>query len=206
MDKPFRLKTNKPRYLINSVCMANACFITVSFFSMLLIWREVDVLEETYVANQRNNLVNVTHEMDGLLRFNTDRMMFFRHGMQSAFEQPLDVGVLRSASQRHLSQRHQEAWRVVLPNCYALPVFGVSGSIVGNNPVLLKDDPLAADKLMTTLELRYLLNLAQHNRNLAKRMQHIFRSSFFTSILPLRDEPQVMTHHSRAISAFWFTR
>lgn len=33
-----------------------------------LIWREINVLEEAYVANQRN-LANVAHEMDGLLQF-----------------------------------------------------------------------------------------------------------------------------------------
>lgn len=176
------------------------------FFSTLLIWREINVLEEAYVANQRNNLANVAHEMDGLLQFNIDRMMFFRHGMQSALEQPLDIDVLRSASQRYLSQRHQEAWRVALPNRRTLPVFGVSGSVVGNNPMLLKEDPLAADELMATLELGYLLNLTQHDRDFAERMQYISRSGFFTSTLPLRDESQVMTHYSQAISALWFTR
>jgi hypothetical protein len=61
-------------------------FYRSAFFSTLLIWREINVLEEAYVANQRNNLANVAHEMDGLLQFNIDRMMFFRHGMQSALE------------------------------------------------------------------------------------------------------------------------
>jgi hypothetical protein len=95
---------------------------------------------------------------------------------------------------------------VALPNRRTLPVFGVSGSVVGNNPMLLKDDPLAADELMATLELGYLLNLTQHDRDFAERMQYISRSGFFTSTLPLRDESQVMTHYSQAISALWFTR
>jgi hypothetical protein len=180
--------------------VVNACFIAVLFFSTLLIWREINVLEEAYVANQRNNLANVAHEMDGLLQFNIDRMMFFRHGMQSALEQPLDIDVLRKASQRYLSQRHQEAWRVALPNRRTLPVFGVSGSVAGD-PILLVDDPLAADELMATLELGYLLNLTQHDRDFAERMQYISRSGFFTSTLPLRDESQVITHYSQAISA-----
>ncbi|WET94963.1 hypothetical protein P3W47_15110, partial [Klebsiella quasipneumoniae] len=30
------------------------------------------------------------------------------------------------ASQRYLNQRHQEIWRVALPNRRTLPVFGVS--------------------------------------------------------------------------------
>jgi hypothetical protein len=50
------------------------------FFSTLLIWREVMVLEGAYVTNQRNNLENVAHEMDSLLLFNIDRMVFFATG------------------------------------------------------------------------------------------------------------------------------
>jgi uncharacterized membrane protein YjdF len=114
MDKPLRLKLKKRYHLTRPAHVVNVCFIVVLFFSTLLIWREINVLEEAYVANQRNNLANVAHEMDGLLQFNIDRMMFFRHGMQSALEQPLDIDVLRKASQRYLSQRHQEAWRVAL--------------------------------------------------------------------------------------------
>lgn len=206
MDKPLRLKLKKCYHLARPAHVVNACFIAVLFFSTLLIWREINVLEEAYVANQRNNLANVAHEMDGLLQFNIDRMMFFRHGMQAALEQPLDIDVLRKASQRYLSQRHQQAWRVALPNRRTLPVFGISGSVAGDNPILLVDDPLAADELMATLELGYLLNLTQHDRDFAERMQYISRSGFFTSTLPLRDESQVITHYSQALGAPWFTR
>ncbi|HCD2099571.1 TPA: cellulose biosynthesis regulator YedQ [Klebsiella pneumoniae] len=206
MDKPLRLKLKKCYHLARPAHVVNACFIAVLFFSTLLIWREINVLEEAYVANQRNNLANVAHEMDGLLQFNIDRMMFFRHGMQAALEQPLDIDVLRKASQRYLSQRHQQAWRVALPNRRTLPVFGISGSVAGHNPILLVDDPLAADELMATLERGYLLNLTQHDRDFAERMQYISRSGFFTSTLPLRDESQVITHYSQALGAPWFTR
>ena len=206
MDKPLRLKLKKRYFLTRPAHVVNVCFIVVLFFSTLLIWREINVLEEAYVANQRNNLANVAHEMDGLLQFNIDRMMFFRHGMQSALERPLDVDVLHEASQRYLNQRHQEIWRVALPNRRTLPVFGVSESVVRENPLLLPDDPLVVNELMATLELGYLLNLTQHDRDFAERMQYISRSGFFTSTLPLRDESQVMTHYSQAISALWFTR
>ncbi|STV41245.1 diguanylate cyclase [Klebsiella pneumoniae subsp. ozaenae] len=109
-------------------------------------------------------------------------------------------------AQRYLSQRHQQAWRVALPNRRTLPVFGISGSVAGDNPILLVDDPLAADELMATLELGYLLNLTQHDRDFAERMQYISRSGFFTSTLPLRDESQVIRHYSQALGAPWFTR
>ncbi|PLN74549.1 cellulose biosynthesis regulator YedQ, partial [Klebsiella quasipneumoniae] len=173
MEKPLRLKLKKLYHLTRPAHVVNVCFIVVLFFSTLLIWREINVLEEAYVANQRNNLANVAHEMDGLLQFNIDRMMFFRHGMQSALERPLDVDVLHEASQRYLSQRHQETWRVALPNRRTLPVFGVSEGVVRDHPLLLPDDPLVVNELMATLELGYLLNLTQHDRDFAERMQYI---------------------------------
>lgn len=77
MEKPLRLKLKKLYHLTRPAHVVNICFIVVLFFSTLLIWREINVLEEAYVANQRNNLANVAHEMDGLLQFNIDRMMFF---------------------------------------------------------------------------------------------------------------------------------
>ena len=92
--------------------------------------------------------------------------------MQAALEQPLDIDVLRKASQRYRASAISRR-RVALPNRRTLPVFGISGSVAGHNPILLVDDPLAADELMATLELGYLLNLTQHDRDFAERMQYI---------------------------------
>lgn len=89
MDKP--MWVNKLRHVLSPGYVVNLCFFIVFCFSTLLIWREVKILEEAYVANQRNNLENVTHELDGLLQFNIDRMIFFRNGMQSALGTPLDL-------------------------------------------------------------------------------------------------------------------
>ena len=52
MDKPLRLKLKKCYHLARPAHVVNACFIAVLFFSTLLIWREINVLEEAYVANQ----------------------------------------------------------------------------------------------------------------------------------------------------------
>lgn len=68
--------------------VVNICFLVVLFFSTLLTWRETIVLEDAYISSQRNNLKNVTNDMDAQLQFNTDRLMFFRNGMQSALQIP----------------------------------------------------------------------------------------------------------------------
>lgn len=51
MDKPLRLKLKKRYFLTRPAHVVNVCFIVVLFFSTLLIWREINVLEEAYVAN-----------------------------------------------------------------------------------------------------------------------------------------------------------
>ena len=120
MDKP--LWPKKFRRLFNPGRVVNICFIVVLFFSTLLIWREIRVLEEAYVANQRNNLENVAHEMDGLLQFNLNRLLFFRNSMQSALENPLDFAILRRAEQEYISKRHDPIWSVELNNRRTLTV------------------------------------------------------------------------------------
>ncbi len=98
--------------------------------------------------------------------------------MQSALERPLDVDVLHEASQRYLSQRHRETggWRSQPPD--AAGVWRLGGRRQ-DHPLLLPDDPLVVNELMATLELGYLLNLTQHDRDFAERMQYISRSGFY---------------------------
>jgi hypothetical protein len=148
-------------------------------FSTLLIWREVMVLEGAYVTNQRNNLENVAHEMDSLLLFNIDRMVFFRNGMQSALETPLDFEILRNAEQEYMSKRHEPIWSVALHNRRTLPVYGVSDDFVDSQSSLSRNDALTGNELMAVLELGYLLRLVENNRGFNERMLYISRSGFY---------------------------
>lgn len=161
--------------------MVNICFIVVLFFSTLLIWREIRVLEEAYVANQRNNLENVAHEMDGLLQFNLNRLLFFRNSMQSALENPLDFAILRRAEQEYISKRHDPIWSVELNNRRTLTVYGVSDSFVDADDLLSRNNPQASNELMATLELGYLLRLTNNNRIFSERMSYVSRCGFYTT-------------------------
>ena len=120
MDKLMWVK--KLRQILSPGYVVNLCFFIVFCFSTLLIWREIKVLEEAYVANQRNNLENVSHEFDSLLQFNIDRMIFFRNGMQSALGTPLDFVVLRKAEEDYLKKRHDPLWSVEIHNRRTLPM------------------------------------------------------------------------------------
>lgn len=204
MNKP--LWVRKLRRFSSPGHVVNFCFVAVLFFSTLLIWREIMVLEEAYVDNQRNNLANVAHEMDGLLQFNIDRMIFFRNGMQSALETPLDFTILRNAEQEYMSRRHEAIWSVALHNRRTLPVYGVSDAFVDKANILSRDNPLSGNELMATLELGYLLRLTNNNRGFTERMLYVSRSGFFISTETLKNTAQALERYSDATRSPWFTR
>lgn len=204
MDKLIWVK--KLRRILSPGYVVNLCFFIVFCSSTLLIWREIKVLEEAYVANQRNNLENVAHEFDSLLQFNIDRMIFFRNGMHSALGTPLDFAVLRKAEEDYLARRHDPIWSVEIHNRRTLPVYGVADAFVAGNELLSRDNSISGKEVMATLELGYLLRLANNNRGFAKRMLYVSRSGFFTSTVPPENATQALTLYSRAINNAWFTR
>ncbi|WBW63025.1 cellulose biosynthesis regulator diguanylate cyclase DgcQ [Klebsiella electrica] len=204
MDKP--LWVRKLRRVSGPGHVVNYCFVAVLFFSTLLIWREVAVLEEAYVTNQRNNLENVAHEMDSLLLFNIDRMVFFRNGMQSALETPLDFEILRNAEQEYMSKRHDPIWSVALHNRRTLPVYGVSDAFVDSQSMLSRHNARTGNELMAALELGYLLRLVDENRGFNEGMLYISRSGFFTGTTLPKNAVQAQARYTHAIAAPWFTR
>ncbi len=204
MDKPQWVR--KLRRVSGPGHVVNYCFVAVLFFSTLLIWREVAVLEEAYVTNQRNNLENIAHEMDNLLLFNIDRMVFFRNGMQSALETPLDFEILRNAEQEYMSKRHDPIWSVALHNRRTLPVYGVSDAFVDSQSMLSRHDARTGNELMAALELGYLLRLVNENRGFNEGMLYISRSGFFTGTTLPKNAVQAQARYTHAIAAPWFTR
>lgn len=69
----------------------------VMLFTTLLIWREVIILKDAYVTNQRNHLENIANALDCQLQFNMDRLLFLRNGMHEMLVVPLTFSVLQSA-------------------------------------------------------------------------------------------------------------
>lgn len=204
MDK--LMWVEKLRQILSPGYVVNLCFFIVFCFSTLLIWREIKVLEEAYVANQRNNLENVAHEFDSLLQFNIDRMIFFRNGMRSALGTPLDFAALRKAEEDYLTKRHDPIWSVEIHNRRTLPIYGVADAFVDSDALLSRDNPFSGNELMATLELGYMLRLANNNRGFAKRMLYVSRSGFFTTTELPKNSTQALALYSRATGAAWFTR
>lgn len=165
--------------------VVNICFLVVLFFSTLLTWRETIVLEDAYISSQRNNLKNVANDMDAQLQFNTDRLLFFRNGMESALQVPLAFEVLRTAEQEFERKRAFADWRISLNNNRTLPLNGVSDDFVKHTNLLSRDNSLMGNEFMAAIELGYLLRLSaitrQHLSRFETHMLYVSRAGFYLS-------------------------
>lgn len=187
--------------------VVNICFLVVLFFSTLLTWRETIVLEDAYISSQRNNLKNVTNDMDAQLQFNTDRLLFFRNGMRSALQIPLAFEVLRTAEQEFERQRGQADWRISLNNNRTLPLNGVSDKFVEHTNLLSRDNPLLGNEFMAAIELGYLLRLSaatrQHLARFETHMLYVSRAGFYLSTEPTQ-EGSITEYYYRLATSPWF--
>lgn len=189
--------------------VVNICFVVVLFFSTLLTWRETIVLEDAYISSQRNNLKNVANDMDAQLQFNTDRLLFFRNGMQSALQVPLAFEVLRTAEQQFERQRAQSDWQISLNNNRTLPLNGVSDAFIEHTNLLSRDNPLLGNEFMATIELGYLLRLSamtrQHLARFETHMLYVSRAGFYLST-DATQQDSITEYYYRLATSPWFTQ
>lgn len=189
--------------------VVNICFVVVLFFSTLLTWCETIVLEDAYISSQRNNLKNVANDMDAQLQFNTDRLLFFRNGMQSALQVPLAFEVLRTAEQQFERQRAQSDWQISLNNNRTLPLHGVSDAFVEHTNLLSRDNPLLGNEFMATIELGYLLRLSamtrQHLARFETHMLYVSRAGFYLST-DATQQDSITEYYYRLATSPWFTQ
>jgi len=188
--------------------VVNICFLVVLFFSTLLTWREIIVLEDAYISSQRNNLKNVANDMDAQLQFNTDRLLFFRNGMQSALQIPLAFEILRNAEQQFERQRTLPDWSISLNNNRTLPLHGVSDEFVEHTNQLSRDNALLSNEFMASIELGYLLRLSsltrQHLARFETHMIYVSRAGFYLST---EDEQRgsISEYFYKLVTSPWFT-
>jgi diguanylate cyclase (GGDEF) domain len=186
--------------------VVNICFCVVLIFSTLLTWRETVVLEDAYIASQRNNLDNVTREMDTQLQFNVDRLIFFRNGMQAALQTPLAFEVLRDAEETFSRKRHLADWHIALENRRTLPLNGVSDAFVEQTNFLSRDNALLGNEFMAALELGYLLRLSSitghHLSRFTPKMLYVSRAGFFLSNEPVTKN--ITEQYYGLVTSNWF--
>ena len=145
--------------------------------------------------------------MDAQLQFNTDRLLFFRNGMQSALQVPLAFEVLRTAEQQFERQRAQSDWQISLNNNRTLPLNGVSDAFVEHTNLLSRDNPLLGNEFMATIELGYLLRLSamtrQHLARFETHMLYVSRAGFYLST-DATQQDSITEYYYRLATSPWF--
>ncbi|POP47599.1 cellulose biosynthesis regulator YedQ [Superficieibacter electus] len=183
--------------------VVSLCFIVVLICSSFLTWREVRVLEDSYVSSQRNRLESVSHGMDMQLQFNMDRLFFLRNGMQAALKTPLQLESMVTARRQFDWKRQQDAWSLYSGSRLLLTVNGVSDEFVAHGADLNRDDALLHNELTAALELGYLLHLSSSSSSIEQRTQYVSRAGFFVTSDPA-EMSDIISYYAGLIGKPWF--
>lgn len=190
----------------NPGLIVNLCFIVVLVFSTLLTWREVVVLEDAYIASQRNHLETVANSLDRQLQFSVDKMLFFRQSMRDALQTPLTLGVLHDAVKRFDTQRNARAWQIAVDSNRTLPINGVSDAFVDKTTLLNRDKDRLTNELSAALEVGYLLRLAASNARKEERVIYVSRAGFFLATDTPKQPHDIAPRYYQMVTQPWFTQ
>lgn len=184
--------------------VVNLCFFIVLIFATLLTWREIVVLEASWVTSQRNAIEDLAHQIEGDLQMSTGQLLFYRRGMQAALNQPVGGEALLHAAQAYQRQRAQAQWSIYLNNQRTLRVFGVSDALVERTPLLSRDSPREDAELLAALEGGYLLRLAGTYSRTPHRYYYVSRAGFYLTSDPAPPGSAIVQQYLALIDAPWF--
>jgi len=188
----------------NPGLIVNFCFIVVLFFSTLLTWREVIVLEDAYISSQRNHLETVANALDRQLQFSVNKLLFFRHGMSEAIQTPLASGPLHHAVTHFDTLRKTSNWQIALDKNRTLPINGVSDAFVEKTTLLNRDEERLQNELSAALEVGYLLRLALSNRRTEERIVYVSRAGFFLATDTPENPHDISPRYYQLVTQPWF--
>ncbi|WP_154058901.1 cellulose biosynthesis regulator diguanylate cyclase DgcQ [Pseudescherichia vulneris] len=185
--------------------VVNLCFVIVLVSSTLLTWREVVVLEDAYVASQRNTLDKVSSALDRQMEIGVNALLFFRNAMRAAVETPLTSEVLRNVQGEFAQQREQPFWRISVDQRRTLPITGVSDDFVARHPLLSRDDPQMHNEMTAALEVGYIMRLATALPAMPKHAWYVSRAGFFLSSQPSAVSAESVTRYESLLAEPSFT-
>lgn len=185
--------------------VVNLCFLIVMIFSTLLTWREVVVLEDAYIASQRNHLENVANALDKQLQFNVDKLLFLRNAMHEALVTPLGFAALKDAIAHFEQLRHSRIWQLELDKQRTLPLNGVSDAFVSQTKILSRDGDALENELTAALEVGYLLRLAPTPSSLSQQALYVSRAGFYASTRPTPLSSDIVTRYYQYVIQPWFS-
>lgn len=185
------------------------CFVTVLIFSTLLTWREAVVLEDAYMASQRNYLASVANTLDRQLEYSVDKLLFFRNAMHDSLQQPLLSGKLHKTITRFADRRTKPWWQLSVEEQRTLPLNGVSDDFVAQTTTLARDDARLASEVSAAFEVGYLMRISSPLSMLAKRVVYASRAGFYisTDATDANDQQHDITsRYYQLVTSPWFTQ
>lgn len=203
-------RVREPKYFLRQRLhpgrIVNICFIIVLIFSTLLTWREVVVLEDAYIASQRNHLDSVVNTLDRQLQYSVDKLLFFRNGMTDALETPLNSSVLRDTVAQFSALRSQPYWQLSFDQRRTLPLNGVSDDFVQQTTTLTRDDERLAGELRAAFEVGYLMRIPSPLAKVAKRVVYVSRAGFYVSTSESEWGNGIASRYYQMVISPWYTQ
>ncbi|WP_312209156.1 cellulose biosynthesis regulator diguanylate cyclase DgcQ [Pseudescherichia sp.] len=198
-------RLNNIRNYLVPARVVNLCFVIVLVSSTLLTWREVVVLEDAYVASQRNTLDKVSSALDRQMEIGVNALLFFRNAMRAAVQTPLASGVLENVQVEFAQQRQQPFWRISVDQRRTLPITGVSDAFVARHPLLSRGDPQMHNEMTAALEVGYIMRLATAIPAMPKHAWYVSRAGFFLSSRPAAVSAESVARYESLLAQPWFT-
>lgn len=198
-------RLNRIRTYLVPARVVNLCFLIVLVSSTLLTWREVAVLEDAYVASQRNTLDKVSSTLDRQMEIGVNALLFFRNAMRAAVQTPLASDVLKNVQAEFAQQRQLPVWRISVDQRRTLPITGVSDAFVARHPLLSRDDPQMHNEMTAALEVGYIMRLATAIPAMPKHAWYVSRAGFYLSSRPTAVSAESITRYESLLAQPWFT-
>lgn len=198
-------RLNSIRTYLVPARVVNLCFVIVLVSSTLLTWREVVVLEDAYVASQRNTLDKVSSALDRQMEIGVNALLFFRNAMRAAVQTPLASEVLKNVQVEFAEQRQHPFWRISVDQRRTLPITGVSDTFVARHPLLSRSDPQMHNEMTAALEVGYIMRLATAIPAMPKHAWYVSRAGFFLSSRPAAVSAESVARYESLLAQPWFT-
>ncbi len=193
-------KSSRPQRIVT------ACFSLVFLCASLLLWREGMILEQAYIANQRNSLDSIATTFDKQLQHSVDILYFYQQAMVFSLDTPFIGNASHPALQAFNRLRQQPEWRLTYNMRRMSPVYGVSDQRLAGNTRLDRDSARLAPELSALLELGYLLPLSQNEARFQFRTWYVSRAGMFVSSEPGIDDKRIADIYMRMVERPYFVQ
>lgn len=189
---------SRPRIVIH------LCFSLVFLVSTTLTWREMLLLKETYEISQRAQLNSMANALEREWQRSEDELYFFRSMLQHAISSPVENEGIRGQLTAFNRLRHQPVW--YLRNTRSIPINGLSDAALSAWPLLNRGEgERLRNELTAALEMSFILQLSDPNKNFHSRLWYISRAGFYLSSTPPRSDSEALISFRTMMARSYFT-